>query len=448
MTGTSNPLPISMRLQRIAELARRMPDAELRTLAHHIDVDFLHEAYRRTRKDGAPGVDGKTAEEYEANLWANLKSLLDRFKTGMYRAPPVRRVHIPKGDGKTRPIGIPTIEDKVLQRAVTMVLDAVYEQDFLPCSFGFRPNRSAHDALDALWKGTMGMGGGWVLELDIQSFFDALDHKHLRSFLDKRVRDGVIRRAIGKWLNAGVLEEGNIRRPKTGSPQGGVISPLLANIYLHEVLDKWFEEEVKPRMRGTAFLVRYADDATLVFSNEEDARRVFSVLPKRMGKYGLTLHPEKTRLIDFRRPSERGDDEDNSPRTGGGTFPLLGFTHYWGRSRKGRWVVKKKTASKSLSRALKAIGDWCRRMRHMPLRWQWGRLVSKLRGHYAYFGVIGNRRALASFRYWVVAIWRKWLSRRSQRGRVTWERLGVILARYPLPWPRIIHPAYRRAAKP
>ena len=364
MAGTPKPLSISMRLQRIAELARQMPDVALQTLAHHIDVDFLHEAYRRTRKDGAPGVDGRTAKEYEVNLQGNLKTLLDRFKTGMYRAPPVRRVHIPKGSGKTRPIGIPTIEDKILQRAVTMVLEAVYEQDFLPCSFGFRPNRCAHDALDALWKGTMSVGGGWVLELDIQGFFDALDHKHLRSFLDKRVRDGTLRRAIGKWLNAGVLEEGNIRRPKTGSPQGGVISPLLANIYLHEVLDKWFEEEVKPRMRGKSFLIRYADDATLVFENEDDARRVMDVLPKRLGRYGLTLHPEKTRLIDFRRPSERGDDEDGSPRTGGHAFPLLGFTHYWDRSRKGRWIVKKKTSSQSLSRALSAIGDWCRHSRH------------------------------------------------------------------------------------
>lgn len=448
MAGTPTPMSISTRLQRIAELARRMPDVALRTLAHHIDVAFLHEAFRRTRKDGAPGVDGKTAEEYEANLRANLEALLDRFKSGQYRAPPVRRVHIPKGKGKTRPIGIPTIEDKILQRAVTMVLEAVYEQDFLPCSFGFRPRRSAHDALEALWKGTMDMGGGWVLELDIQSFFDDLDHEQLRSFLDQRVRDGVIRRAIGKWLNAGVLEEGNIRRPKTGSPQGGVISPLLANIYLHEVLDKWFEEEVKPRMRGRAFLIRYADDATLVFSDEGDARRVFDVLPKRFGKYGLTLHPEKTRLVDFRRPSERGKDEDDSPRRGGRTFPLLGFTHYWGRSRKGRWVVKKKTSSQSLSRALTAIGAWCRRMRHQPVWWQWRQLAPKLRGHYAYFGVIGNSRALASFRYWVVAIWRKWLSRRSQRGRVTWERHGAILARYPLPWPRMSAHANRRAAKP
>jgi len=437
-----------MRLQRIAELARQMPDAVLDTLAHHIDVDFLHEAYRRNRKNAAPGVDGMTAEEYEVDLQGNLEKLLDRFKTGLYRAPPVRRTHIPKGDGRSRPIGIPTLEDKTLQRAVTMVLDAVYEQDFLPCSFGFRPNRSAHDALDALWKGTMEMGGGWVLELDIQSFFDDLDHKQLRSFLDQRVRDGVIRRAIGKWLHAGVLEEGAIRHPTTGSPQGGVISPLLANIYLHEVLDKWFEEEVKPRMRGTAFLVRYADDATLVFSDETDARRVLAVLPKRFGKYGLTLHPEKTRLIDFRRPSERGSDEDDPPPTGGRTFPLLGFTHYWGRSRRGRWVVKKKTSQKSLSRALSAIGTWCRHTRHEPVWWQWRQLVLKLRGHYAYFGVTGNSRALGSFRFWVIATWRKWLSRRSQRGQVTWARLGAIPARHPLPWPRIYHSTYRRVAKP
>jgi group II intron reverse transcriptase/maturase len=232
----------------------------LTTLAHHIDIDFLREAYKRTRKDGATGVDGQTAEAYAACLKSNLKSLLDRFKTGTYRAPPVRRVHIPKGDGTTRPLGIPTFEDKLLQRAVAMVLDLAYEQDFLPCSYGFRPGRSAHQALETLRDGMMEMQGGWVVELDIRRFFDTLDHSQLRRFLDQRVRDGVLRRAIDKWLKAGVLEDGSTTHPSEGTPQGGVISPMLSNIYLHEVLDLWFKREVKPRIRGEAFLIRYADD--------------------------------------------------------------------------------------------------------------------------------------------------------------------------------------------
>src|SRR4051812_40685256 len=288
MPGTPSPDPISTRRQRIAELARQAPQAAFTTLAHHIDIDWLHEAYRRTRKDGAVGVDGQTAESYAADLEGNLRSLLDRAKSGRYQAPPVKRVHIPKGTGsQTRPIGMPTFEDKVLQRAVAMVLEAIYEEDFLACSYGFRPGRSAHDALRDLWRELMGLGGGWVLEVDIRSFFDELDHGHLRTFLDRRVRDGVIRRTIGKWLQAGVLEEGRLKHPVTGTPQGGVVSPMLANIYLHEVVDRWFEEEVKPRLGGRAVLIRYADDLVIAFAEERDARRVEEVLLKRLARFGL-----------------------------------------------------------------------------------------------------------------------------------------------------------------
>ena len=286
MARTSSQEIISTRQEKLATLARMEPKLELTTLAHHIDELWLREAYRRTRKDGAAGVDGVTAAQYEEALEANLSSLLERFKTGAYRAPAVRRVHIPKEGApkKTRPIGIPTLEDKVLQRAVLMVLEPVYEQDFLPCSYGFRPGRSAHQALDALWQGLMEIEGGWVIDLDIQSFFDDLDKSHLRNFLNQRVRDGVIRRAIGKWLNAGVMEEGVVSYPEQGSPQGGVISPMLSNLYLHEALDMWFEQVVKPRLRGRAFAIRFADDAVLGFEREDDARRVLEVLPKRFGK--------------------------------------------------------------------------------------------------------------------------------------------------------------------
>ena len=268
MAGMPSSGNVSTKLRRIAELARTAPDMVLTSLSHHVDLAFLHEAYRRTRKSGAPGVDGQTAAQYAKNLEGNLQSLLSRFKSGSYRAPPVRRVHIPKGDGsETRPIGIPTFEDKILQRAVTMVLEAVYEQDFRDCSYGFRPKRSVHHALKALWEQGMGMRGGWVLEVDIRGFFDALDHGHLRAILDQRVRDGVLRRTIDKWLKAGVQEDGNVAFPEAGTPQGGVVSPLLANVYLHAVMDRWFEDEIRPKLEGHAFLVRYADDLVVMFSS-------------------------------------------------------------------------------------------------------------------------------------------------------------------------------------
>lgn len=441
MSGTSSPEDISTRLQRIAELAKEAPEMVFTTLAHHIDMEFLHEAYRRTRKDGALGTDGQSAADYERDLEGNLRSLLDRFKSGIYRAPAVRRVHIPKGDGgKTRPIGVPSFEDKVLQRAVLMVLEAVYEQDFLDCSFGFRPGRSAHQALGRLWQGLMEVGGGWVLEVDIERYFDTLDHGHLRAFLDQRVRDGVVRRAIGKWLKAGVLEEGVVIHPETGTPQGGVISPLLANIYLHEVLDKWFEAVVRPRLSGRAFLVRYADDFVIVFSSEGDARRVMEVLPKRFDKYGLRLNAEKTRLIPFCRP--RGGQGERP-----GTFDLLGFTHYWGRSRKGSWVVKRKTAKARMNRALKRISQWCKCHRHLPVAEQHQGLVRKLRGHFSYYGITGNGRALWGYRHQVQRLWKKWLDRRSQRARMPWERFNRLLKRYALPKALVVHSIYRSAAK-
>jgi group II intron reverse transcriptase/maturase len=439
MKETSGSPTISTRLERIAKLAKDAPEMAFTTLAHHIDIEWLHEAFRRTRKDGATGVDGQTAETYAANLEENLRSLLERAKAGTYRAPPVRRVHIPKGGSRseTRPIGIPTFEDKVLQRAVAMALEAVYEQDFLDCSYGFRPGRSAHQALQSLREEAMNMGGGWVLEIDVRKFFDTLDHEDLRQILRRRVRDGVLLRLIDKWLNAGVLEGGNISFPEAGSPQGGVISPVLANVYLHEVLDVWYAQDVLPRLRGRARLIRYADDATILFSLEDDARRVLEVLPKRFGKFGLTLHPEKTRLIEFQRP-DRGPPSAGSGRPG--TFDMLGFTHYWAKSRRGYWVVKQKTACDRFSRALKRVADWCRRNRHCAVSEQHRALEQKLRGHFGYYGITGNYEALQRFSEGVRRAWRKWLSRRSQRARMTWERMNKLLQRYPLPRPRIMRP--------
>jgi group II intron reverse transcriptase/maturase len=410
-----------------------------------MDIDWLTEAWRRTRKGGAAGVDGQTAAGYERDLEGNLRSLLERAKSGTYRAPPVRRVHIPKGGSatETRPIGIPTLEDKVLQRAVAMLLEPIYEQDFYDCSYGFRPGRSAHQALEALWKQSMDSKGGWIVEVDIRKFFDTLDHRHLRELLGKRVRDGVLLRLIGKWLNAGVMEDGAISYPDSGSPQGGVVSPLLANVYLHYVLDDWFEREVKPRLKGRAYLIRYADDFVIGFTDEEDARRVMEVLPKRFGRYGLSTHPDKTRLIPFRRPpkSEAGGGPADKP----GTFDLLGFTHYWAKSRKGNWVVKRKTASGRLSRAMRSVAQWCRLNRHRPIVEQQQALSQKLRGHFAYYGITGNGHALSAFRTAVERCWREWLSRRNRERGATWDVFTRLLGRYPLPAARVVHSVYLSA---
>lgn len=291
----------------------------------------------------------------------------------------------------------------------------------------------------------MEMRGGWVLEIDIRSYFDMIDHSCLREILSRRVRDGVLTRLVGKWLKAGVLEEGRVSRPEAGTPQGGVISPLLANLYLHEVLDTWFEAEVRPRLRGRAYRNRYADDAVLVFEREEDARRVWEVLGKRFARYGLRLHPEKTRLVEFRRPRYRPPEDGGQ---GPGSFDYLGFTHLWGRSRKGNWVVKRKTAKDRLSRAVKAVSEWCRRNRHEPIVEQWKRLSRMIQGHCAYYGITGNASALAAFREAVRRLWRKWLARRSDSGYLSWEAYRRILVRHPLPSAVAIHSHMRRAAKP
>ena len=438
MSGASKPNNISTKQDRIAELARQLAGKALSSLAHHIDIEWLEEAHERTRKDAAPGVDGVTAKDYEKELGGNLARLLDVAKAGTYRAPPVRRVQIPKGDGKMRPLGIPTHEDKVLQRAVMMVLEPIYEREFYDFSYGFRPGRSAHDALEAVWKGLMNMGVRWVLDVDVQSFFDTLDHRQCQEMLRKRVSDGVLGRLVGKWLNAGVLDGGIVSRMEAGTPQGGVISPLLANIYLHEVLDTWWVKEVQPRLRGRAFLVRYADDFVIGFEHEDDARRVHAALPKRFERFGLRIHPEKTRLVRFERP--RGDER---PPAGPGqtrSFDFLGFTHFWGKSKKGKAVVVRQTMRSRFSRTVKTIAAWLRRHIHEPLANQAKKIADALRGHDSHFGITGNAHALGKLRFAIQRIWWRRLCRRSQKGYVPWSHFyKVILARYPMPPPRVVH---------
>lgn len=434
MTETQSSLDVSTKLERIAKLARDKPGVSLLTLAHHIDVDWLREAYRRTRKDGAPGVDGQGATQYAEQLEANLRSLLDRAKSGSYRAPPVRRVHIPKGKGtETRPIGVPTFEDKVLQRAVAMVIGEVYEQEFYDFSYGFRPGRSAHQALQAFQTAAWRMRGGWLVEVDIKKFFDTVDHAYLRDILRQRIGDGVLLRLIGKWLNAGVVEGLMLSYPEEGTPQGGVISPLLANIYLHTVLDEWFVRDVQPVLARKAEMVRFADDLVVLFESKQDAERFLAVLPKRFGRYGLTLHPDKTRMVAFHRPA-RVDDDENGP----GTFDFLGFTHHWAVSRKGNWIVKQRTARDRFSRALRRLREWCRWHRHDPLKEQHRMLTKKLKGHYAYYGITSNFPRISSFYHRARRTWYAALARRSQR-RLSWATMMKLLERFPLPAPRIVH---------
>jgi RNA-directed DNA polymerase len=441
MPGTPRSDPVSTKRQRIAELARNCPDMAFTNLAHHIDLAWLHKAYELTRKDGAVGMLGQTAAEYKVNLLDNLQDLLDRAKSGMYMAPPVQRAYIPKAGspGETRPLGIPTFEDKVLQRAVLMVLESVYEADFLDASHGFRPNRGAQTAIGSLWDQAMKLGGDWIVDVDLRKFFDTIDHGHLREFLKRRVRDGVILRLIGKWLNAGVLEDGVFTTSEFGAPQGGVLSPLLSNLFLHYVLDEWFVQEVRPCLQGQAFLIRYAHDFVIGVAREDDARWIMEVLPERMSKYGLTVHPEKTRLVRFTPP----DDDDSTPTarkvSEPRTFDFLGFTHYWARTQQGGWVIKRKTATSRFRRALRAVWEWCQKHLHDPVQAQYRKLRLKLQGHYAYYGIRGNSGRLSAFLRGVHRIWKHWLGRRDNAAPMTWADYNRLCRRYPLPNARIVH---------
>jgi RNA-directed DNA polymerase len=426
---------VSPILQQIAKEARAYPDRVFTTLAHHIDVDLLHEAYARTAKQAAPGIDGVTAGIYAENLEENLVHLHQRMRSGSYQASAVKRVWLDKDDGSQRPIGMPTFEDKIAQRAVAMILEAVYEQDFYPFSYGFRPGRNPHRALFELRERSMQMKGSWIVDADIKGFFDTIDHDLLRETIKKRINDGGIIRLIGKWLNAGVLDGEHVTYPEQGTPQGGVVSPILANVFLHEVLDDWSVNQIKPRLEGNSFLIRYADDFIIACEFESDANRVMDVLPKRFDRHGLTIHPTKTRLIAFRRPEYR-----HQSGKGHDTFDFLGLTHFWARSRKGTWVIKRKTAKKRMQRAMNALSNWCRQNRHLSLTEQHRMLCLKLMGHYQYYGITGNFRMLERVHRHAVAIWRFWLDRRSSKNAMRWDKFLKILNTFPLLRPRIVQP--------
>jgi group II intron reverse transcriptase/maturase len=400
-----------------------------------MDVDLLFAAYCKTRKDGAVGVDGVTAREYAEHLDENLVKLHVRLRSGQYRAPAVKRAWLEKDDGSQRPLGIPAFEDKIVQRAVTMLLSAVYEQEFYDFSYGFRPGRSPHQALKELREKCHRYNINWIVDADVSGFFDNLDRGLLREIIKRRVNDGGLLRLIGKWLNAGVLDGEQLYHPVKGTPQGGVVSPILANIFLHHVLDEWFVKEIRPRLKGRCFLIRFADDFVIGCELEEDARRLMAVLPKRFSRFKLTIHPKKSRLVEFRTPDMR-----KGVRSESSTFDFLGFTHYWAKSRRGSWVIKRKTAMKRLRRAMKLLWRWCQYNRHMGILEQHRKLCSKLRGHYQYYGIRCNFRMLERVYFLVRRAWRRWLGRRHRSGHISVEKFkSTIEAAFPLPRPRIIH---------
>jgi group II intron reverse transcriptase/maturase len=426
---------MSTKLIRISELAKKDKEVKFFSIAHFLTQDALYEAFESLRKDAGVGVDGVTYAEYEVHAWDNIRKLHDRLKSGQYRAQPLRRIYIPKEDGRQRPISIPSLEDKIVQKAAVDLLNAIYEQDFLECSYGFRPGRGAQNALDGVGRVICTRPISTVLEADITGYFDAIVRGLLVELIKKRVIDERILRLIGKWINVGVIEEGKLLVSETGTGQGQVISPLLANIYLHYVLDEWFEKEVKPRLKGEAYEIRYCDDFILCFQFQEDAERVMEVLTKRFAKYGLTLHPVKTRLIEFGRQALAKSEKSGGPKPG--TFDFLGFTHICKRSQKGKFTVHVRTMRKRLRRSLLRVTAWCQEHRHDPVEEQQQALNRKLQGHYQYFGRPTNYRSLWEFYRSVRRIWKKWLNRRTRGYTLNWDAFGHLLERHPLHRPRI-----------
>jgi group II intron reverse transcriptase/maturase len=418
----------------------RDPQYVFLALAHLIDEAALVRAFRRIRKGAAVGVDGVTKEQYEQDLERNLRDLHGRLRAMRWRHQPIQRVHIPKEKGKTRPIGISTIEDKVVQGALRDVLEAVYEPIFKDCSYGFRRGRSAHDALRALNQALFKGNVSWILEIDVESYFDSIDRKMLMEMIQERVVDGSLKRLIGKCLHVGVLDGAEYAEPDEGTAQGSALSPLLGNIYLHHVLDVWFERDVLPRLEGKAQLIRFADDAVIGFEREDDARRVMEVMGKRFARYGLRLHPEKSRVVAFRRP-DRTDKGGKGP----GTFDFLGFTHYWRRARSGRWMPGLKTRKARLRRFVVTVADWCRGHRHEPVEEQHAALSRRIAGHFNYFGINGNVPCLRQVQRACQSVWHKWLNRRSQRASRNWKQFTELLQRYPLPRARVYVQFWRAA---
>ena len=414
-------------LEGIAKKAKEQPKYRFRNLAAMLDEEFLKESWRDIKKNAAYGVDKISAEEYEKNLDENIHQLVGRLKRGGYHAKLVRRKYIPKGDGKFRPLGIPATEDKLLQLAVTRILEAIYEQDFMRCSYGYRPNVGALDAVDKL---TIKLQFGqyhYIVEADIKGFFDNIDHEWLIRMLEERVDDRQLLRLIKKWLKAGVLDtDGKILHPNTGTPQGGVVSPILANVYLHYALDLWFHKVIKPGGKGEACLIRYADDFVAAFENQQEAERFYNLLGQRLGKFGLELSAAKTRIIPFKRTQS------------GTGFDFLGFEFRWGKDRAGNPHLKRRTAPPKLQKSIQNFTEWCKQNRHLKLKDLFRQLNAKLRGYFNYYGVNGNYDSLNQFYKQAIGILFKWLNRRSQRRSFNWEGFKQILDRLDIERPHIV----------
>ena len=425
---------MSLKLDRIAELAREDPGRRFHSIAHFLTPKALYEACFSLRRDASAGVDGLTHAEYAQDAHENIRKLHERLKSKTFRAQPLRRIYIPKEDGSRRAISIPALEDKIVQRVTADLLSAIYEQDFYGCSYGFRPGRGAQEALDEVGRVLCTQSTDYVLEIDIASYFDSIVREHLMVMIEKRISDASILRLIRKWISVGVIDEGRLLVSNTGMGQGQIISPLLANVYLHAVLDEWFEKEVKPRLKGKAFEVRYADDAALFFEYREDAEKVLEALPKRFAKFGLTLHPQKTRLIECGRQAYW---KARRAGTKPATFDFLGFTHLATISRRGKFTVHVKTMKRRLRRSLNAVSEWCQTHRHDDVELQWKSLNAKLRGHYGYYGRSTNFRSLVQFYRGVRRLWRKWLNRRTRGKTLTWDEFQELLDRFPLLNPRI-----------
>jgi RNA-directed DNA polymerase len=437
-TQSRGTMPVG--LARVSEVARRDKRARFTALLHHLDAGMLERAFRRLKRSAAPGVDGETVASYEQDLAENLRALHERVHTGRYRPQPVRRVFIPKADGGQRPLGVPTLEDKIVQSAVAEILSAVYEADFLGFSYGFRPGRGPHQALSALHTAMMTQYVNWVLDADIRSFFDSVDHEWLMRMVAHRIADPRILRLVRGWLEAGVMTGAELQDTDKGVPQGAGISPLLANVLLHYVLDLWVHQWRRRHARGRVVIVRYADDFVMGFQNEADARRLRDELRSRLARFKLALHDGKTRLVEFGKLSTLLREKRGERRPE--TFAFLGFTHYCARTRDGRFVVKRRTDRKRLSRKLRELGQVMRRRMHAPVAVQHRWLSSVLRGHYAYYGLPSNWHRLAGFRDELRRRWHHVLRRRSQRC-LTWDRFNQLLERFPLPAPRLTRP--RRA---
>lgn len=423
----------STKLSSLTQGARGNPKCKFISLAHLLDVDFLKACFRELKRGKAPGIDGVSVGEYEANLEENLKDLVNRLKSKRYRPQPVKRAYIPKPSGGERSLGIPAVEDKVVQMGIKKILEAIFEVDFLDISYGFRPSRSCHNALDVLDRAIMTKPVNWIVDMDIEKFFDRVDHEWLMRCLKQRIADSSLLRLIARFLSCGVMEEGRYVRIDKGTPQGGVLSPMLANIYLHFVLDLWFEKVVKKRVRGFVQMVRYADDFIVCFQYEEDAREFERWLKERLCKFGLQLSGEKSRIIEFGRCVWLKTKKVN-------TFDFLGFTHYCGKSRSGKFKLGRKTARDRFRRGLSMINEWLKRVRNlMEMKEWWKILRCKMMGHYRYYGIAGNMRSLNRYYWRVKRLAYKWINRRSQKKGYSWERFCRFLEFNPLPKPRIYH---------